>query len=94
MIELNKRGLKADSQVPIKVEYKEECVGEYIVDILVENKVIIEIKAVDTLSNAHQAQLLNYLKATGINVGILVNFNNSKADIKRMVLNLPEEQDH
>jgi GxxExxY protein len=52
--------------------------------------VIVEVKTVDVLSNAHKAQLLNYLKATGITVGLLVNFNNSKADIQRMVLNLTE----
>ena len=93
LIELRKRGLAAECQVPIKVEYKGETVGEYIADILVENKVIIEVKTVDALSNVHQAQLLNYLKATNLNVGILVNFNKSKADIKRMVLNLPEGHD-
>ena len=93
LIELRKRGLTAECQVPIKVEYKGENVGEYIADILVENQVIIEVKTVDALSNTHQAQLLNYLKATNLHVGILVNFNKSKADIKRMVLNLPEGND-
>jgi GxxExxY protein len=93
VIELRNRGLVAESQVAIRVEYKNECVGEYIVDILVENKVVIEIKTADALSSAHQAQLLNYLKATGLNVGILVNFNKSKADIKRMVFKLPEGHD-
>ena len=94
LIELRKRGLTAESQVPIKVEYKNECVGEYIADILVDDKVIIEIKTVDDLTNVHKAQLLNYLKATGIKIGILVNFKKSKADIKRMVLNLPEGHNH
>ena len=90
MVELRTRGLLAESQVPINVEYKNEKVGEYIVDILVENQIIIEVKTVDTLSKTHQAQLLNYLKATGLHVGILVNFNKSRAEIKRMVSNLPE----
>jgi GxxExxY protein len=90
MVELKNKELIAESQVPIKVEYKNEYVGEYIADILVENQVIIEVKTVDTLSNTHQAQLLNYLKATGLHVGILVNFNKSRAEIKRMVSNLPE----
>jgi GxxExxY protein len=93
MVELRKRGLIAESQVPIKVEYKDECVGEYIADLIIEKSVIVEVKTVDALSNTHQAQLLNYLKATGLTVGILVNFNKSKADIKRMVLNLPEGHD-
>lgn len=90
LIELNKRGLKAESQVPIKVLYKKDMVGEYIADLLVEKKVIIEIKTVETLDNVHEAQLLNYLKATGIHVGLLVNFKHPKAEIKRMVLKLSE----
>jgi len=90
LIELKKRGLKAESQVPIRVLYKESLVGEYIADILVEDKVIVELKTVETLEKIHEAQILNYLKATRIRVGILVNFKHPKAEIKRMVLNLPE----
>jgi len=90
LIELKRRGLKAESQVPIKVSYKKENVGEYFVDILVEKKVIVEIKTVETFDKIHEAQLLNYLKASGIQVGLLVNFKHPKADVKRMVLNLPE----
>ena len=93
MIELKKRGLKAESQVPIKVFYKENVVGEYIAGILIEGKVIVELKTVQTIDKIHEAQLLNYLKATGIRVGILVNFKRPKAEIKRMVLNLPEGHD-
>ena len=90
MIELRKRGLEAESQVPIKVFYKDEAVGEYFADILVQNKVILELKAVENLSKLHEAQILNYLKATGIQVGLLVNFKHPKTDIKRMVLCLKE----
>jgi len=89
-IELRRQGLKVESQAPIKVNYKEETVGEYYVDIFVEKKVIVEIKTVEKLDKIHEAQLLNYLKASGIHVGLLVNFKHPKADIKRMVLNLPE----
>ena len=89
-IELRKQGLKVESQVPIKVNYKEETVGEYFIDILVEKKVIVEIKTVEAFDKAHEAQLLNYLKASGLQVGLLVNFKHPRADIKRMVLNLPE----
>ena len=90
LIELKNRGLQADKQIPIKVTYKDNLVGEYFVDILVENQVIIELKTVEKLTNNHEAQLLNYLKATGIKVGILVNFKQRRAEIKRMVLNFPE----
>jgi GxxExxY protein len=93
LVELRKQGLKAESQVPIKVSYKENAVGDYIADILVEKMVIVEIKTVEKLDKIHEAQLLNYLKATGIQVGILVNFRHAKAQIKRMVLNLPEGHD-
>ena len=94
LIELKKRGLKARSQAPIKVIYKEAPVGEYYADLLVEEKVIVELKTVDNLNRNHEAQLLNYLKATGIPIGLLVNFKNSKVEIKRMVWNLPENRDN
>ena len=90
MIELLKRELKAESQVPIKFFYKEEAVGEYFADILVQDKVILELKAIENISKLHEAQILNYLKATGIQVGLLVNFKHPKAEIKRMVLGLKE----
>ena len=92
MIELSGRGVSVENQVPLKVSYKEQIVGEYFADLLVEGRVIVEIKAVANLLNEHQAQLLNYLKATGICVGLLVNFTRNKAEIKRMVLDLPEGQ--
>ena len=91
LVELRERGLQAECQVPIKVYYKDKVVGEYFADILVEDKVILELKTVEKISKIHEAQLLNYLKATGITVGLLVNFRHPKADIKRMVLNLEEE---
>ena len=90
LIELKRRGIKVERQVPIKVLYKDNVVGEYIADLLVEDMVIVELKTVETLEKFHEAQLLNYLKATGIQGGILVNFRHPKAEIKRMVLGLPE----
>ena len=93
LIELKKRGLKVQNEVPINVFYKEEVVGQYIADILVEERVIVELKTVEKLDKVHEAQLLNYLKATGIRVGLLVNFKHRKAKIKRMVRNLPERHE-
>ena len=93
VFELEKRGVKAESQVPIKVSYKRKVVGEYVADLLVEDKVIVELKTVEALDKIHEAQLLNYLKATGIRVGMLVNFKHPRAEIKRMVLDLPEGHD-
>jgi GxxExxY protein len=93
MVELRNRGLKAESQVAITVDYKDNVVGEYIADVLVEEKVILELKTVDRLEKIHEAQLLNYLRATGIKIGILVNFKHTRAEIKRMVLDLAENRD-
>ena len=91
--ELRERGLKAESQVPLKVLYKGNLVGDYFADIIVEDCVIVELKAADRIEKIHEAQLLNYLKAAGINVGLLVNMKHPRAEIKRMVLDLPEGQD-
>jgi GxxExxY protein len=90
LYELKKRGLKATGQAPITVNYKGQCVGEYFADLLVEDSVIVELKTAEKIEKIHEAQLLNYLKATGIHVGLLVNFRHFKAEIKRLVLDLPE----
>jgi len=90
--ELRRRGFNVENQVPIKVEYKGEIVGQYFADIFVEKIVLIELKTVNTLEKIHEAQLLNYLKATGIKIGLLVNFYRQQAEIKRFVNNLPEGQ--
>jgi len=90
LFELRKRGLKAENQVPIKVSYKGHSVGEYVADILVEGAVLLELKTVESLDKAHEAQMLNYLKATGMKIGLLINFKADRAQIKRMVLGLEE----
>ena len=84
MIEFRREGISAAAQTSIKVLYINELVGEYYADILVDNKVIIEIKATRTLALEHEAQLLNYLKATNIEIGLLLNFG-PKPQIKRKV---------
>lgn len=74
IIEFSKLGIEAEAQKAINVYYKKQLVGEFRADIIVENSVLVEIKAVSNLQPAHEAQLLNYLRATGIRVGLLVNF--------------------
>jgi GxxExxY protein len=86
VIELKKRNLKAKAQVPVKVEYKGEIVGEYFADIVIEDRIILELKAVESLQKIHEAQILNYLKATDYKIGLLINFTYPKAEIKRFVL--------
>ena len=84
MIEFRKAGISAESQAPIKVVYEDEIVGEHAADIIVDNKVIIELKAAKKIAEDHHAQLLNYLKATDIEVGLLLNFG-PKPEISRKV---------
>jgi len=86
LTELALQGLQAQAQVPVTVQYKNVVVGEYFADIVVENCVIIELKAQQNLPPASKAQLLNYLRATGLHLGMLVNFAFPKASVKRVVL--------
>jgi len=83
--ELQIRGLNFKAQYPIKVKYKGEEVGEYFADIFVEGKVIVELKTGEAFNPLHEAQLLNYLKATEIKVGLLINFSPKKCEYKRFV---------
>ena len=85
LIELQLRALKVESQKPIRISYKGDSVGDYIADILVEEKVIVELKAEKDYNAKHEAQLINYLKATGLKVGLLINFGEDKCKPKRMV---------
>ena len=82
--ELEERGLVVQTQLPIKVFYNSREAGEYFADLVVENKVINEIKTAAAIDKAHEAQLLNYLKATGVEVGLILNFG-QKAEYKRKV---------
>ena len=83
LIELHVNGLKADKEVPIIVYYNNHIVGEFRADIIVENAVIIELKATQHLSITNEAQLVNYLTATDIEHGLLINFGSEKIEIKR-----------
>lgn len=84
LIELRKLGLYCRAQNPIEVYYEEEKVGVYVADIIVNDILIIEIKAAEAICEEHEAQLTNYLKATDIEVGILLNFG-KKPEFKRKV---------
>jgi GxxExxY protein len=84
--ELTLQGLNTESQRNLDIHYKGRPVGQYVADIVVENRVVVELKAVQSLTKAHEAQLLNYLKGTGIRVGLLVNFVHPKAEVRRFVL--------
>lgn len=81
---LETRGFQVQTQLPIKVHYNGREVGEYFADVIVENIVIIEIKTANTIDKAHESQLLNYLKATEIEVGLILNFG-QKPEYRRKV---------
>lgn len=83
--ELKVRQVSVQQQHPIEVVYKGKVVGEYYADVFVEGKVIVELKAEKEYNERHEAQLLNYLKATGIRVGLLLNLGQKKCQHKRLV---------
>ena len=86
--ELAVRGLKASGQVPFSIVYKGKLIGEYLADIVVEDRLIIELKCVDEFSNEHIAQCINYLKASGRKIALLINFQKPKMQWKRIVYQL------
>ncbi len=85
LIELLKSGLSAESQKPITVFYENEIVGEFVADIIVNDTIILELKSVRRIIKAHEVQLVNYLVATRKSVGLLINFGESKVDVKRKI---------
>ncbi|MGA2878647.1 MAG: GxxExxY protein [Bryobacteraceae bacterium] len=83
--ELTMRGIRASSQRSFAVTYKGHSVGEYFADIVVEDVLVIELKCVDRLANEHLAQCLNYLRASGMPICLLVNFQKPKVEWKRVI---------
>lgn len=86
MIALRENAIKAEQQFPIKVYFHGQIVGEYIADILVEEAIILELKSQPNISDIHKSQTLNYLKATGLKLGLLLNFGRRKLEHERLVL--------
>ena len=88
LIELKKAGLNAEAQKPLTVHYDDQVVGEFVTDIIVEDSIILELKSVRRIIRAHEIQLVNYLVATGKEVGLILNFAEDKVQVKRKVRNL------
>ena len=84
-IELSAAGLTVETQKPIKVLYQEQTVGEYFADMLVDNDIIVELKAVKAIENIHFAQCQNYLKATGKKLGLVITFGAEMVNVRRVV---------
>jgi len=82
-IELQKAGVAIESQKTVKVYYDEKIVGSFVADLIVDEKIIVELKAVRNLVVTHEVQLVNYLTATKIPIGLLINFGETKVEVKR-----------
>ncbi|QDT70633.1 hypothetical protein MalM25_35830 [Planctomycetes bacterium MalM25] len=90
LLELGSQGLSVESEKKIIVTYEGEPVGDHRLDLVVEERIILELKAVEDLSQAHYAQLRSYLKASGLQIGLLINFAKEKADFRRVELKSTE----
>jgi GxxExxY protein len=86
MILLEENGIEAKQQFPIQVSFHGRIVGDYIADILVENQIILELKAQDRLIDIHKAQTLNYLRATNLRLAVLLNFGKDRLEHERLIL--------
>ena len=84
--ELSIRGLSAGEEIPLEVTYEEAVLGRYFCDLLVEGTVVVELKAVNQLNSSHVGQLLNYLKASGLRVGLLFNFGRPRLEYRRVLI--------
>jgi GxxExxY protein len=83
LMALSQKEIVAQNQVPLQVKFRGEIVGNFFADLIVEDEVVVELKTVEKLHPSHQAQLINYLKATGKEAGLLVNFGKARLEIKR-----------
>ncbi len=84
LIALREKGLRANPEVPLAVYFRGQSVGDFVADIVVEDRFILELKAAKALAPEHFAQLLNYLRATGKEAGFLLNFGNPKLEYRRL----------
>ena len=86
VIELRKRDFRVEQQEPVKVRYEDQIVGDYVADIVVNDAILLQIKSAQLIADEHVAQTLNYLKATGIRLGIILNFGPEQMEHKRLVM--------
>jgi len=88
LAELRYRGLPACGQVPMQISYKGESMGDYFADIVIEDQLIVELKCVDSFANEHIAQCINYLRASGLKLALLISFQKPRVEWKRIVYGL------
>jgi GxxExxY protein len=84
-LELDDQGIAFERQASLQVRYKDRIVGSFVADIVVERRLLVELKALRQLTSDHEAQVMNYLKASGLRVGLLLNFGAPRLEIKRIV---------
>ncbi len=85
LVELNRRGMIVEQQIGLPVHYKGKQVGDFVADLMVEKQILVELKCVDALMNIHTAQCINYMKASGLKVCLLVNFQYPRIQWKKLV---------
>ncbi len=86
MVLFRRENITAKQQAPVSVSFEGEIVGDYYADILIEDKIILELKAIEKITDAHKAQALNYLKSTGLKLAIIINFGKQRLEYERIVL--------
>jgi len=86
MLLFRRNDIQAEQQAPVKVYFEDQVVGDYLADILVENKIILELKSIDNIADIHRAQVLNYLKATGLRIALILNFGKTKLQYERLII--------
>lgn len=83
---MQKRNILFETEKTIKIKYEDEEVGEHRLDLVVNNEVVVELKAIQAIAEIHRAQVLSYLKASGLKIGLILNFSKTKVETKRVVL--------
>jgi GxxExxY protein len=93
IIELKKKGLKVEEEKPLKVYYEDQVVGDFFIDLFVEDEIVVELKSIQAISKEHEVQLVNYLNGVKKEVGLLINFGPSGVNVKRKYRNPAGEED-
>jgi GxxExxY protein len=94
IIELGKRGLKAEEEKALKVYYEDQVVGDFFIDLFVQDEIVVELKSIQSIAKEHEVQLVNYLSGVKKEVGLLINFGPSGVQVKRKYRNPAQEEDH
>ena len=93
LIELKKKGLKVEDEKPLKVYYEDQVVGDFFIDIFVQDEIVVELKSIQSIAKEHEVQLVNYLNGVKKEVGLLINFGPSDVQVKRKYRNPAREED-